>query len=503
MARRKRSLLGSSSRSSTGLPLPPRSVLSPQATGAPADPPPAEPESASAPLDSGADEGVSDPLDAPPVGAAPEQPPPAEPAARVDDDALVEDDAPIVGSDLQVPPIDEGDDSPGAPEQALGPVHNPPPSPAPAPPRALSDVLVLFDEQPGEHPLPEPVVHVDDNPPGFDASAGLRAGTPEPARPRALSPRPAPGLADDDWFRDEEGDLPTEEAHPSTIEDFAALYRAPMNVPEPPPIPGILDRFTPAPASLSHERAGATGGEGSIRPEFVPEPPRGVAGPGVPKPRGVWDETPLPTDGRSSEDSASAGRSVGGGARSPVWQDPMFLAIVLGSFLFAIVVLLGLAYLMGGPAQAPAPRTIEPASVAPMVPVPVVQRPAADLAPAMPSDSDNDPADEEPLGADDAGASTEPPAGDPGPAPDVPEVRLPPARPVAPRVAKPSADVPGKLIIRATRAQLVYVNGQPVGMSPAEVERPAGVYTVHITEKGKRIERRVDLEAGATRTVDF
>ncbi|MBT3221323.1 MAG: hypothetical protein HN348_19750, partial [Proteobacteria bacterium] len=40
---------------------------------------------------------------------------------------------------------------------------------------------------------------------------------------------------------------PTEEFPTPVMEDLAAPHSAPMNVPEPPPIPGILDRYTPAP----------------------------------------------------------------------------------------------------------------------------------------------------------------------------------------------------------------------------------------------------------------
>ena len=40
-------------------------------------------------------------------------------------------------------------------------------------------------------------------------------------------------------------------------------------------------------------------------------------------------------------------------------------------------------------------------------------------------------------------------------------------------------------------------------MSPVDLERPPGAYTVHILDKGKRKEQRIDLGAGASRTVDF
>ncbi|MCA9572239.1 MAG: hypothetical protein KC656_30580, partial [Myxococcales bacterium] len=47
----------------------------------------------------------------------------------------------------------------------------------------------------------------------------------------------------------DDGPPPTDEVPSAVLQDVSQSYAAPMHVPEPPPIPGILDRFTPAGAA--------------------------------------------------------------------------------------------------------------------------------------------------------------------------------------------------------------------------------------------------------------
>ncbi len=488
MARRKRSLLGASGRASAPPPVPDEGgadasdaaldalldaiadAPTPDGSAATAD------EAASAAEAASADEAAA---------AAASEPSP-DPA-----DALVEDDEPLVGSEIVVPPLDPGEDVHRPPAPAVGALHRPSVEPPMiVPPGA--EPLVLFDEEPWRTPLPDPVVHVEDLPPGFSSGEGLPSGTPEIPALRARAPSPVPGLADDDWFRDADGDLPTEEFQPTDIEDFASLYRAPMNVPEPPPIPGILDRFTPAP---TRPIAGGAGAVDSTRPEFVPTPPDAGQPPPVVRPRSLWDE---PEPGAPSRDGGRRPAAPPPPRDVPFWQDPVFLAIVGAAVVFAVVLLLGMVWVLGRPPQTAA---IEPASITPIAPTvgvpPQVARPPVDLAPLPPP---VDPTAAR-VGGDPAVAPADPGAAAPVQPAVAPAITpsTPPPRP-RPRV---TADKPGRIQVRTTRAALVYINGSPVGMSPVDVERPPGVYTVHITDKGKRVEQRVDLDAGATRTLEF
>jgi len=492
MARRKRSLLGSSGRPPTGVPAPPRGGGAFGADGA--DEGAGAPDQVFEPDDDAGPqaEGVEAELGQPDRGAA-RAGDESHDRLAPDPDPLAEDDAPLLGSEFAVPAVDEGDDLHRPFEPAVGTVHDPPATPRPTVPRDFSDVLVLFDEAPSEQPLPDPHVQFDELPPGFSSSEGLPSGTPELARSRVHLP---PAM-DEDWFRDADGDLPTEEIQTAALEDFAGLYRAPMNVPEPPPIPGILDRFTPAPA----RPATGSGATDSTRPGFVPTPPD-VEAPSIPRPRGIWDapdpggSEPAPVGSRAKrEDPTGSRRDM------PVWQDPTFLGIVAGAALFALVVLAGMAWLML--TDRAIPTAPEPASIAPVSP-PMILRPPVDVDPGPVVDSDA-PADGGAAGElDGGGEATEAPV-TPTEVPVVaPRPPAPPQTRSATRTAtRVAADKPGRIQVRTTRATLIYVNGQPVGMSPVDIERPPGAYTVHIVDKGKRVEKRVDLDAGATRNVEF
>lgn len=524
---RRRSLLGGKKRT-TGLPVPPRergdgssesenppaeaAYGSPEPEGAPRVS--GEPSSApvvpaagdaSAPGPASAPE-VSDELTAgdssqdSPSWPAPVPPPPEADAsapssieagvAASGDSALVEDDSPIIGDEIGVPPTADGDDEPVAPERKVGHLHTPSPVLRSQEPEASPAEFVVFDDKPSERQVAEPEVHVDNLPPGFDSGEGLPSGTPEPLRGRASSP---PGMAppdENDWFHDEDRDPPTEEAQAATLEDLASMYRAPMNVPEPPPIPGILDRFTPAPAKPLR-----SGDSDPQRPDFVPTPPGGAEPLGIPRPQGMWDDL------QGSGDGSSLSRSLGADPASepPFWQDPTFLVMIIIAILLAVIVLGGALWFFvfntSGVQSGVQPVPIEMPSVV-RPPVDVRQTISPTQLPAVDADD----------GGDGDADEVEAPEAEAVPAAPAPEPPVQPARrPAAPRATAvaPVADDPGRLQVRATRRTLVYVNGQPVGMSPVDIEKPPGVYTVHIVDKGKKVEQRVDLESGQERTVDF
>lgn len=527
---RRRSLLGGKKRT-TGLPVPPRERGdgSSESETPPAEAAYGSPEPEGDPIISDAPSAANDataaseaspsgPASAPKVSDEPAAEEslqaargPEAPAAEVSapssvqtgqtgqttsgDGALVEDDSPIIGEEIGVPPVAEGDDEPIAPERKVGHLHTPSPVPRSREPDGSPDEFVVFDDKPSDHPVAEPEVHVDDLPPGFESGEGLPSGTPEPLRGRASAPTGMAAPDETDWFHDEDRDPPTEEAQAATLEDLASMYRAPMNVPEPPPIPGILDRFTPAPAKPARP-----GDADAQRPDFVPTPPGGAEPPGIPRPQGMWD------DHQGAGDGASSSRShrVDSATEPPFWQDPTFLVMIVIAILLAVIVLGGALWFFvfntSGAQSAVQPVPIE---------VPSVVRPPVDVRQTV-SPTQLPPPDADVAGEGDADQA-EPPEAEPSKAgadasaPGL-ESTAPPVRRTAPPRASPVAPVadgPGRLQVRATRRTLVYVNGQPVGMSPVNIEKPPGVYTVHIVDKGKKVEQRVDLESGQERTVDF
>lgn len=565
MARRRKGLLGGSKGAPAGLPLPPMAggatADDESAEEAPPESPPqAEPASTSDLDPSGTSEPepastaepeplraesppeqVQDPVAPEPV---PEQKPPSSfrsssrsnrrrsgllsserssgrsfsPSPMVSPSR--EPDEPSSVEDLASEPEESAEELSGS-QTSAEPIHSDPPlvhvqDPGPAEQGASPTQLRAPLDQPEESLVsfgePSAVSEQGESPdrdtfpPGFDSSDGLTSGTPEPVRARQVTPQPPPhdssashmtGLdessIEDDWFSDEEGDLPTEEAHAATLEDFSSMYRAPMNVPEPPPIPGILDRFTPAPARRTSDRV--QGAAGAVeRPGFIPKPPGGAAPPPV-----VAPSATTPTRGAAGADSQAGvvSRSARDEKGGPFWQDPMFLAIIGIAALFAVVVLAAAVLLLTMPFGRP-PTPQAPADIAPAVPR-VVRPAGTDPVPLPASEDTEDPGDEA-EGTPDQEPTEEPATQEAAPAPSPAPAAAPP-RPR--RVVAPVADQPGTLRVRSTRTVLVYINGQPEGMAPIEVQRPPGTYTVHIVDKGKRKEQRVDLTAGATRTVDF
>lgn len=564
MARRRRSLLGDKARPVTGIPAPARK--GPQGASGPSErPADAEALDAEAPetdAESPPEEEEAEAVSAPPEPISYEAPPPeafvpvprigvdglpmeapiervatgAEPSEGAssqdlyddDEDALVEDDSPILGADIEVPEPDEGDDALAPPDEVAAHLHTAPPTPSQ--PADLSggvsdDELVVFDEAPGAEALPEPEVSVDldlsvdlpsatpppvsraehavpsvdededaleapplgELPPGFDPGDQLRSGTPHVPPPRQAAT--VPGFeVENDGFLEDAADPPSEDEPSSVPEDIANMYRAPMNVPEPPPIPGILDRYTPAPA----RRDEAEASDGARR-EFRPVKAGGAEAPAVRPPRGLWDETPMPSVRDRTPTPPPAVRPAAPPPDRPMWQDPWLITAVGVAFVAALLVVgLLIVYLQPPFGEEPvAPDRGTPATISPTMPSGAAPTSGEPVAPevdagAMPT-------------ADPTAAPEEPPPSETVETAPKPQPRV---RNTTPRQPEPQART-GKLRISATRSVLVYVNGVPEGYTPLSLDKPAGKYVITAQVNGREVEKRVDLASGSIRSVDF
>jgi hypothetical protein len=255
---------------------------------------------------------------------------------------------------------------------------------------------------------------------------------------------------------------PTDEFTSQVLEDVGQPYATPYSVPEPPPIPGILDRFTPPPAQRTEI------GSRRKKPEFLAETPQAKA---------RYEPTPSP------ERRKIAPRTEEKLREEPPGMSPLALMIGIGSVLLVVMGLVTLVIALmiafssrgneeddslnrepvsGGveirdnvgdpPSQdgktpasqeMPVPeRDATEPPVDPSVPVPVIGPPKLPVAPAPPPEP-------------------EPP----------PVVPVPPPEP-------PKAIDKGTLKIRSNRRVLIYVNGQAIGYTPQEFQGPPGKYTV-------------------------
>ena len=513
MARRRRSLLGGSKRPPSLAPAPKREAAPPPADDGP--PPDSDvPTLDDAPTVSPDEQALEDAeTELIQTDARPKVPP-------ADDEVsfeLEEDEDPLIGGDLSIPPADDlEDDTVEAPEEVQASLDTAPPTDEPpAELEAMTDDnLVMFDERPDDAPAVDDVDVEEDTmhdepdgdagadtsaaaegaaasdadvtpaatdqpddavppPPGFDAADApqLRGGTPEPAPPR---PRPAPG------FEEETSDPPTEDQPSHLPEDLASLYQAPMNVPEPPPIPGILDRFTPAPARHTEGRP-SSAGPSEERAGFVPtQPASSQPPPAISSPSGMWDETPIAKD--TPPPVPVVRQSPQAQEEPPIWKDPWFITVVgIAALAAVIVVVAGLLWASSNPGAQDSvvqPRTVTP---------------------TMPSNIRTP--DEAPP-ADDAGEGSDPDVVQP--------IAVEPEVKPRPRVRQPKPDTTsepvartGRLKIRSARQVLVSVNGQPVGMTPLDLDKPAGKYVVTASVDGRKVEERVDLKVGTIRLIEL
>ncbi len=272
---------------------------------------------------------------------------------------------------------------------------------------------------------------------------------------------------------------PTDEAPAAVLQDVGHGYSAPMHVPEPPPIPGLFDRFTPI---------------GGPSRESEPDRPSYLAPSPAPVERSAPRPAPLP-----EEDTEPP---------APTRMMPIAIGALLLLGFAALVVALLLLFLYQSNREPPAVvETSPPSRRTPVVEPPrPVEPPAAE--PERPGPVE--PRAEPP--APEADAAAVPPVAQPHPAAPSPRPAARPRRP-APRpnprpadAVQPAVVEKGSLTIRANRAALVYVDGRAVGLTPKTVRVDGGSHTISAMLPGQPASKQtqtVEVEAGSSVPVAF
>lgn len=304
---------------------------------------------------------------------------------------------------------------------------------------------------------------------------------PQASYPPDVEPPPVQGALDDD--PDLYGDFselenpPTEEV--SLYQDVSQAHNAPMNVPEPPPIPGIEDRFTPPPV----ERTEIGQRQSKGRPSYLATPTPASA-----------DREAFPDKKRHDDKFVSSnrdGRAIGGldlGDDYDGYDDeegPGMLRYIvgLGVLLLLAVVLGGGAAITGmfagGEEQAANDLPEDHRGVK-------VRRGIEKEGPEILGDLDgvDDPdrviVEPEPAG-DDEEEEEEPVDEAPEPTPEAAPAPAPAVAAPAPaprRKRRTEKAAVSKILIRANRRVLVYVDGKAVGYTPLDFEAGTGSHQV-------------------------
>ncbi len=476
MGRRRRSLLGTRPLVAKG----PDPVVDSRAgsvdTSAPvadADAPSSEPISE----ESGGAERTAAPTEAeaPEAEAEPEAPEPESPESE-----LTEVDLGLDGD------ADEGDFDFALPSDGLDSALDAPDVPK---------LAALTDEPTGRHPVDVP----DEADSALEPIGGY--GTAAEFDTSSYQPIDAPH-AQDLFESAPYGDLtdepaPTEEVPAGVMEDVSQTYNAPYSVPAPPPIPGIIDRFTPPPIERTEMGSRRKASE---RPGYL-------------------DETPGM--------SADRLHALPAPARSPTRSEPlterrgpsMGLLLLLGAgglaaagalaLVLALVLVTGARTSSDGvdPIREPVEAGVQVRDNMTQVPALIGAEPVAD----DPVNVDPGTGDPPPDGATDApdgttGGATTGEGSEPAPvaAPRPPPVPLPAAVREQP---KPAASTKGTLKIRSNRRVLVYVNDQAIGYTPQDYKVEPGDYRVAAMVPGQpktRQTRQATVgDSGNTAPVDF
>jgi len=402
---------------------------------------------------------------------------------------------------LQAPPAPARSE-PSPPPRSVEPDRHAQPT---APPVAQ----VAFDAAPARAPTPQPppsrsmpeegppLVSFDQAPEPAPTDAAWGDGwSPQAGAPRPLSDAPvARELFGGSGYEElEDVPPPTEELPSGVMEDVGQSYSTPYSVPEPPPIPGLVDRFTPPPVQRTEL------GDRKRKPDYLPDTPSGAANRG-------YEPTPAPVAKRKAAPRADVEER---GSSGP----PMSLLLGIGAaaVLGIGMVLLAAALFLGpsgdngsteGPGLAPATggTTVE-------------TRDDMRRKPAQLGTPDSEPVQPEPVAQPAPEPAPEPAGTAPQPAPD-PKPQPKPAVPTAP-APKPApepdpkpapAAAQGVLKIRANRRAMVYVNNQVVGFTPLDHKVAPGTWSVAAVLPGQpttRQERNVSVSsAGGTSAVDF
>lgn len=365
--------------------------------------------------------------------------------------------------------------------------------PAEPEPRARPPVVVAVTPEPAvrsshristpvpvqrEAALPRPAAHegeLEIVPPQWRPSSAYR-----PATVTAIDAPVAQDLFGEGGYEELDGLAPpSEEAPAQVMEDVGQPYTTPYTVPEPPPIPGILDRFTPSPAQRTEI------GSRRKKPDYLADD--------GPK---VKDFRPTPAPSRREERTRQAPAAqasitvVRRPAEEPQGGNRGAVLGVLG-ILFG---LLGLGALIAAGVVLWIAKTTPAADEEPTaIPTTDVEvrdrmgdRDPNELPPVqdLPTPSEVAPADGEDLEA--------PP--------------LPAAPKAAPEPSKAEVTT-GTLRIKSNRRVLVYVDDKAMGYTPQTVEVKPGKYRVLAMMPGQpntKQARDANVSAaGAAVNVDF
>ncbi len=271
---------------------------------------------------------------------------------------------------------------------------------------------------------------------------------------------------------------PTEEMPNAVMEDLSQVYSAPMSVPEPPPVPGIVDRYTPPP--MSRRGPAPPTGVDARRPAFTPNPAPRQA------PSRPVAPTPAPDLRRRAPESTD---STG----TPLVT--LILAFLLGGAVF--VLLLALVWTMMNMTNA--------GSTEPVVqPVPATAQPAVqglDVVPEGPDEGTGVVEVRDGIGAEDPAVEVDVV---PVPVPTAsPRPRPAPAAPTA--VPRPVA-TSGTLSIESNRRVIVSIDGNPSDFTPLELTVPPGTYSISAelpSRAGSQQTQTVEVEAGERKPLYF
>ncbi len=285
---------------------------------------------------------------------------------------------------------------------------------------------------------------------------------------------------------------PTEEVPNALYQDVSQPYNAPMNVPEPPQIPGIADRFTPPP--ISHTDVGSRNPD---RPSYLATPTP------APEPRAKLPPPVAPPKKRNWEDDeVSQRRGV-----------PMgWVLVAIAVFIFAVTAVGLVAFLVGtqvvGGRPDAGPSIDEHEGVEVRGNMRQTPKVFGDVEDEPPEDAEDGEDAEDAEDGEDTEDTDDTDSEEAAPAPSPPPKAAPPRPPrPAPAPSPTTKAVKGTLKIRSNRRVLVYVNGAAVGYTPQDYAVAPGDYTVSAMVPGQPgTKQTIDAsvsKAGAVKAVEF
>lgn len=243
---------------------------------------------------------------------------------------------------------------------------------------------------------------------------------------------------------------PTEEVPAQVMEDVGQPYSTPFNVPDPPPIPGIVDRFTPPPAQRTEI------GSRRKKSEYLAETPQA---------KGRYQPTPAPIQQRPIRGAEPLVREERVAAPPPPRVSAFTWSIGILSLLFGVLGVVTftatVVLMFAQPAADELPPEREVVSDGVDVhenvqtdevddgQVPEVPKPAPGEAPTP------------------ASGGTPP---KPGPAPD--------PKAAAPEPTKPPAPAKPEIKVRSNRRVLIYIDTDAAGYPPISVPVEPGRHRV-------------------------